>query len=166
MEKEKIDVKTTLQFKDAVSYLEDLTKSFKSGTIVIESGENSVAMKPGEQIAIKVEAKRKKNKQKIGFEISWSDTENDNFKISDQMTAPVPAEIKPAAPPAAVTPASAPANRVEAASPATKEEAKTPATKPKAKAPAKKAATKRKPVKTTSKKSPSSATSAKKDGKS
>ncbi len=56
MEKEKIDVKTTLQYKDAVSYLEDLTRSFKSGTIVIESGENSLIMKPGEQVSIKVEA--------------------------------------------------------------------------------------------------------------
>lgn len=126
MEKQKISVKKVLEYKDAVAYIEDLAKSFKSGSIVIESGEEHVVMKPSARVAIKVEAKAKDDKQKIAFELSWTEADRAELKISDK--AP---EAKPAAP-AVVPEGGAPAERPEAKTPATKTPAMAPAkTEPK-----------------------------------
>ena len=131
MEKEKVGVKKTLQYKEAVAYMEDLTKSFKSGTIVIESGQDHVTMKPTNQVCIKVEAKTKKDKQKIGFEISWSDEQLADLKISDKEPTGVPAKVAPAQTPATKTEAAVPAKTAPAKAPAAKMAAKAPAKKAK-----------------------------------
>ncbi|WP_319581708.1 amphi-Trp domain-containing protein [uncultured Pseudodesulfovibrio sp.] len=128
MDKQKISVKKVLEYKDALSYIEDLAKSFRSGTIVLESGEEHVVMKPAPQVSIKVEAKTKKDKQKIAFELSWSEAASEDLKIGDKQPATVPA-VQPEG--------GAPAVQTEARPPATKEPAKTPAMAEKAEAPAK-----------------------------
>lgn len=97
MEKQKISVKKVLEYKEAVGYMEDLAKSLKSGSIVIESGEEHVVMTPSAQVAIKVEAKIKDGKQKIGFELSWTDAPRADLKISDTEPAAPPAKAEPAA---------------------------------------------------------------------
>jgi len=123
VEKQKISVKKVLEYKDAVSYIEDLAKTFRSGTIVLESGEEHVVMKPSAQVAIKVEAKVKNDKQKIAFELSWSEASGAELKIGDTHpgTVPVvqpeggaPAVQPEAKPPAAKEPAMAPAKTVVA----------------------------------------------------
>lgn len=118
MEKQKISVKKVLEYKEAVGYMEDLAKSLKSGSIVIESGEEHVVMTPSAQVAIKVEAKVKDGKQKIGFELSWTDAPRADLKISD---------TEPAAPPAKRVEAGVPAAKAEAQPPATREPADPPA---------------------------------------
>jgi amphi-Trp domain-containing protein len=128
VEKQKISVKKVLEYEDAVSYIEDLAKSFRSGTIVLESGEEHVVMKPSAQVAIKVEAKVKHDKQKIGFELSWSETPDAELKIGDTEPAPAPA-VRPEG--------AAPAVQPEAKTPAAKEPAMAPAKTEQAKAPAK-----------------------------
>lgn len=128
MDKQKINVKKVLEYKDAVSYIEDLAKSFRSGTIVLESGEEQLVMKPSAQVAVKVEAKTKKDKQKISFELSWSEAESADLKIGDHQTEAVPA-VQPDG--------GAPAVQPEAKTPATREAAKAPAMAEKAKVPAK-----------------------------
>jgi amphi-Trp domain-containing protein len=128
MDKQKINVKKVLEYKDAVSYIEDLAKSFRSGTIVLESDEEQLVMKPSAQVAVKVEAKAKKDKQKISFELSWSEAESADLKIDDHQTEAVPA-VQPDG--------GAPAVQPEAKTPATREAAKAPAMAEKAKVPAK-----------------------------
>lgn len=128
MDKQKINVKKVLEYKDAVSYIEDLAKSFRSGTIVLESGGEHVAMKPSAQVSIKVEAKTKKDKQKIAFELSWTEAASADLKIGE--TQP---ETVPVAQPEGGTPAVQP----KAKAPATQEPAKTPAKAEKAQPPAK-----------------------------
>ncbi|WP_316897765.1 amphi-Trp domain-containing protein [Pseudodesulfovibrio indicus] len=124
MEKQKISVKKVLEYKEAVGYMEDLARSLKSGSIVIESGEEHVVMTPSAQVAIKVEAKIKDGKQKVAFELSWTDAPRADLKISD---------TEPAAPPATRPEPAAPATQTEAQPPATREEAAPPAkTAPKA----------------------------------
>ncbi|MCJ2164396.1 MULTISPECIES: amphi-Trp domain-containing protein [unclassified Pseudodesulfovibrio] len=126
MEKQKVGVTKTLEYEDAVAYLEALTKSFKSGTIVIESGEDHVVMKPSGQVSIKVEAKTKKDKQKIGFEIAWNDADAADLKISDREPAGVPAERKPAEVPATQQKAEVPAKVEPSKAPAKKSKEKKP----------------------------------------
>ncbi|OIQ50647.1 hypothetical protein BerOc1_02588 [Pseudodesulfovibrio hydrargyri] len=163
MDKQKISVKKVLEYKDAVSYIEDLAKSFRSGTIVLESGEEHVVMKPAAQVGIKVEAKTKKDKQKISFELSWTEAASADLKIGETVPAVQPEggapAIQPEAkPPAAQKPAMAPAKTEAAKVPA--KPAPTPVATPETKdaAPQKDAAAKtaaRKPVakKSTPKKS-------------
>ncbi|WP_207264621.1 amphi-Trp domain-containing protein [Desulfovibrio sp. Huiquan2017] len=151
MEKQKISVKKVLEYQDAVSYIEDLAKSFKSGTIVVESGEERVVMKPSAQVSIKVEAKAKSDKQKIAFELSWTEAAGAELKIGDAEATPAPAirpeggapALKPEAePPATKTPAMAPAKSEEAKPPA-RTEAKSEAGKPAPKKHVPKGATKK-----------------------
>ncbi|MGE4424361.1 MAG: amphi-Trp domain-containing protein [Pseudodesulfovibrio sp.] len=127
MEKQKISVKKVLEYKDAVSYIEDLAKSFRSGTIVLESGEEHVVMKPSAQVGIKVEAKVKNDKQKIAFELSWSEASGGDLKIGDTRPETVPAVQPEGGAPAVQPEAKTPAAKTPAMAPAKTEAAKTPA---------------------------------------
>ncbi|MEZ7197156.1 amphi-Trp domain-containing protein [Pseudodesulfovibrio karagichevae] len=127
MEKQKISVKKVLEYKDAVSYIEDLAKSFRSGTIVLESGEEHVVMKPSAQVGIKVEAKVKNDKQKIAFELSWSEASGGDLKIGDTRPETVPAVQPEGGAPAVQPEAKAPATKTPAMAPARTEAARTPA---------------------------------------
>ncbi|EGB16127.1 hypothetical protein DND132_2924 [Pseudodesulfovibrio mercurii] len=176
MDKQKISVKKVLEYKDAVSYIEDLARSFRSGTIVVESGGEHVVMTPGAQVAVKVEAKVKNDKQKIGFELSWTEAGGDELRIGDAEPAPAPAIQPEGGAPAMKPAAQAPAAKIPAMAPATTEPARVPATtearpeseaKSEAKFEAKKAAAKKDPdgkkaaKKAASKKSIAKKTSAK-----
>lgn len=148
MEKQKISVKMHLPYEEAVSYLEDLLKSLKAGTVVVESGGDHVTMKPAGNVAVEIEAKVKKDKQKFGLEIEWTDAAPGDLTISDTEPAPVPAEAAETAPvpaepakvPAKATPAKTPAKQ-----PAKKNPAKRTAGKKAAKPAKKKAAAGNKP---------------------
>lgn len=135
MEKQKLSVKKVLEYKDAVSYIEDIAKSFRSGTIVLESDEEQVVMKPSAQVAVKVEAKVKNDKQKIGFELSWNDTSETDLKIGDTVHA-APAVQPQGGAPAVKPEAQAPVAKEPAMPPAKNAEAKQPAV-PESKAPTK-----------------------------
>lgn len=96
MEKRKIGVKMSLSYSEVVAYLEDLLKSFKSRKIVVQTGEDHLVMTPPEQVGVKVEAKIKKDRQSIGFELSWVQCEPGGLSISDR--EPEPAQAVPAMP--------------------------------------------------------------------
>lgn len=136
MEKQKIGVKMNLPYTEAVAYLEDLLKSLKAGTIVVESGGDHVTMKPGDNVVIEVEAKVKKGKQKFGLEIGWTDGAAGDLTISD--TEPEPEPEKQAAPPTAPEKAAPAPEKAPAKKPAAKKTAtpKTPAKPAAKKAPA------------------------------
>ncbi|ADU62195.1 MAG: amphi-Trp domain-containing protein [Pseudodesulfovibrio sp.] len=99
MEKRKINVKMSLSYPEVVAYLEDLLKSFKSRKIVVQTGEDHLVMTPPEQVGVKVEAKIKKDRQSIGFELSWVQCETGCLSISDREPEPAAAriELKPVA---------------------------------------------------------------------
>ena len=100
MEKQKIDVKVSLTYKEVVSYLKDFVKSLESGKIVVQSGSEHVTLVPTENVHVKVEAKAKKDKQKLSFEISWSAPLEADLRIGDtEPEPPAPAEPKPVAEP-------------------------------------------------------------------
>lgn len=83
MSKQKVSVSMELAYSEALSYMKDLVKGMESGRINVESGEESVTLVPSERIAIKVEAKVKKDKQKFAFELSWADQAEPTLVISD-----------------------------------------------------------------------------------
>lgn len=105
MEKRKIDVKMSLSYSEVVAYLEDLLKSFRSRKIVVQKGTDHVVMTPPDQVGVKVEAKIKKDRQSIGFELSWVQSEPGDLTISDR--EPDTVALRADSQPVAVVPAPA-----------------------------------------------------------
>lgn len=96
MEKQKIGIKTSLTYKEVIAYLKDFVKSLESGKIVLESGGEHVTLTPTENVHVKIEAKAKKDKQKLSFEISWCEPAEADLKIGDkEPEAPAPAVAEP-----------------------------------------------------------------------
>ena len=52
-------------------YLEHLSKSIKSGKLLINKGSDELMLEPEGKIEIKVEAKQKKNKEKFELKMNW-----------------------------------------------------------------------------------------------
>ncbi|MBI5179734.1 MAG: amphi-Trp domain-containing protein [Nitrospinae bacterium] len=87
MGKKEVGLKLTLNAKQAIGYLEDLTASLKAGTVCIQQGHEFVTLKPGKNIEIDVEAVQKSGKEKITFEMYWKRADEPatpvvDFKIS------------------------------------------------------------------------------------
>lgn len=103
MEKQKVGMKTSLAYTEAISYLKALVESMESGRIVVENGENHVSLTPPENVTVKIEAKTKKDKQKFSLEVSWPVNAGTPLAISDREPAPeaVPAAERETAPEAA-----------------------------------------------------------------
>ena len=90
MKKNEVKIKGNMTAKDVAVLLEDLVKSIKAGTVCIESGDNFVTLKPGDNIDFGIEAVQKKGKEKLSIEFGWrqpvpEDEEPENvLKISSK----------------------------------------------------------------------------------
>lgn len=71
MELSKISSEQTLAVKDVINYLEELTRSFKEGKVVVKQGDDFVNLDIAETVAVEVEGKNKKDKAKFSLELSW-----------------------------------------------------------------------------------------------
>jgi amphi-Trp domain-containing protein len=90
MKKNEVKVKGTMDVKAVAAILEDMVRSFKEGTVCIESGKEFVTLKPAGNIDLEVEAAEKKGKQKLVIEMGWREpvpepeAEETVFKISSK----------------------------------------------------------------------------------
>lgn len=109
MEKEKckVEIEQYVETKEAIKYLEDLVKGLKSGSIVVQHGEESVTLTPPDMIELELEAKQKKDKSKFVLELSWKSVPAPAEECC-KAEAAVPA-AKPAAEVVEKKPAEAPA---------------------------------------------------------
>ena len=107
METNKIALKQMLGTKEAVTYLEDLVKSFQAGKIVVQQGDDYVDLQTPEMVDLKVEAKVKKDKSKFSLELSWRNTSVES-DAAVTITSTAPAEKKQSA-----SPAKTPENKIE-----------------------------------------------------
>lgn len=126
MQKQKLQIKMSVGYDEAVAYMEDLLKSLKQGKVVLQKGEEFVSMTPSDQVFIEVGAKAKKDRKKFSFEISWTECDDSDMKITHNDPIPIPDTV--------------PAEKAESAPPATKPESTVPAkalAQKSAKAPAK-----------------------------
>lgn len=76
METTKIKNKQQLEIGGVIGYLEALTKSLKDGKVVVEHGEEFVALDIPKAGVVEVEAKKKKGKAKFSLSLSWRMTED------------------------------------------------------------------------------------------
>ena len=104
MDKRKVSTVQTLDLKNAASYLEDLLDAFKKGTITVTKGEENVVLSPTSPVFLEIEAKKRKNKERFSFELSWhtpceavDEEDGEVLTISSKLPAPKPEEApKPA----------------------------------------------------------------------
>lgn len=73
MQVEKIQSKQHLEYDDALEYFANLLQGMKTGTIVVEHGENFVSFDAGKCVTLSIKAKQKKGKQKLSLELEWED---------------------------------------------------------------------------------------------
>lgn len=71
MSGKQISFKAFVEVEQAVSYLEDLARSLRDGTVYVRQGAQFVELAPDGGMEIEVEAAEKKGKQKLSFELSW-----------------------------------------------------------------------------------------------
>ncbi len=89
-EKNKIETKTQMQLQEVITYLEELTKGFKEGKVVVQQGEEYLTMLPPDSINVAVEAKQK-GKEKFSLELSWvpaASSEESESKITISQKEP------------------------------------------------------------------------------
>jgi len=91
-EKNKIQNKAAMTLNEAISYLEELSRGFKEGKIVVQQGEEFITLLPPENIQVEVEAKQKHSKEKFSLELSWVPTgsmdSEDRIKITQEEPEP------------------------------------------------------------------------------
>ena len=87
--KSEVKIKRTMEAEALADVLDDLVKSFREGTVVVQQGDEFVSLNPAGRIEFELEAGRKKDKQKFSIEMSWRqvDIEADeaaDFRITSQ----------------------------------------------------------------------------------
>nr|MBF0221937.1 amphi-Trp domain-containing protein [Desulfobulbaceae bacterium] len=98
METNKIAQTQQLELKEVIKYLEDLTKSFQEGNVVVQKEEAFVVLSLPESVTVKVEAKSKKDKAKFALELSWRVSEEcaaGQIKIGSKVPGPKKEEKVP-----------------------------------------------------------------------
>ena len=71
MDKDKIEMKATMESAAVAEYLTALAKGFKSGVICVEKGDETLTLIPAEMAEVEVEARVKKDKARFSLEVSW-----------------------------------------------------------------------------------------------
>jgi|GEM_PF-2696515 len=71
MKENKINHRQLLKTKDAIAYLETITRCLKEGRIVIEREGQFVSFNTPDLIHLELSAKDKKEKSEISIELSW-----------------------------------------------------------------------------------------------
>jgi len=71
MDKDKIEMKATMESAAVAEYLTALAKGFKSGVICVEKGGETLTLIPAEMAEVEVEARVKKDKARFSLEVSW-----------------------------------------------------------------------------------------------
>ncbi len=95
MEKDKIELKTSMETAEVADYLTALANGFKAGRIVIEKDGEHLVLSPAEmsKAEVEIEARIKKDKAKFSLELSWQlapqEDECAEFKISSELPGPV-----------------------------------------------------------------------------
>ena len=94
MEKDKIELKTSMETAEVADYLTALASGFRAGRIVIEKDGEHLVLSPAEmsRAEVEIEARIKKDKAKFSLELSWQlapqEDECVEFKISSELPKP------------------------------------------------------------------------------
>jgi len=93
MDKDKIEMKATMESAAVAEYLTALAKGFKSGFITVEKDGESLTLIPAETAEVEVEARVKKDKARFSLEVTW--------RVAQELDDPAGLKISAEAPKAA-----------------------------------------------------------------
>jgi amphi-Trp domain-containing protein len=71
MDSREIEVKSDMELKRAVSYLQDIVNTLKEGRICVEHAEQAVTLNPPATVSIELKARKKPSKESVSLKISW-----------------------------------------------------------------------------------------------
>ncbi|OBQ46530.1 amphi-Trp domain-containing protein [Halodesulfovibrio spirochaetisodalis] len=71
MEKKKIHISDTIPCKLAVSHIDCFLDGLRSGAVVIEEGDKKIILHPHSEVKMDIEAKAKKDKQRLVITLEW-----------------------------------------------------------------------------------------------
>ncbi|MCA9727781.1 MAG: amphi-Trp domain-containing protein [Candidatus Eisenbacteria bacterium] len=80
--KAEVKYESFLPLEEAVSYFEAIVNGMRNGAITITRGDTELHLRPQESIELAVKASRKKNKERISFEIEWRMPAKSDLHIS------------------------------------------------------------------------------------
>lgn len=97
-----IKLKMNADMSEIIKHLENLMKAFKTGIICLSKNNETVIVKPQENIYLEIEAEAKKDKEKLTIELEWFreqeiESPSDIFSISSEeplITAPTEEKIE------------------------------------------------------------------------
>jgi amphi-Trp domain-containing protein len=73
-----------IQREEAVSYFETVVAGLKKGSIHLRQNDEELTLTPPAQLEVKVKASRKKDKEKLSFEIVWRTPNASELMISSE----------------------------------------------------------------------------------
>jgi amphi-Trp domain-containing protein len=75
--KSSVEFESAIQRDEAVSYFETLVAGLKKGSIHLRQNDEELTLTPPSQLEVRVKASRKREKEKISFEIHWRTAANE-----------------------------------------------------------------------------------------
>ncbi|MEZ5993881.1 MAG: amphi-Trp domain-containing protein [Planctomycetota bacterium] len=82
--KASVEFEAPIQREEAVSYFETLVAGLKKGSIHLRQNDEELTLTPPAQLEVKVKASRKKDKEKLSFEIVWRTANASELLISSE----------------------------------------------------------------------------------
>lgn len=73
MAKQKFSYDSIQDVQSVQKYFKSIIKSLEEGRISVSSGEEAIVLEPGALLHFSVEARKKGRKNKISFELRWTD---------------------------------------------------------------------------------------------
>ncbi|MCA1946461.1 MAG: amphi-Trp domain-containing protein [Desulfovibrio sp.] len=80
----KVKIDGAMELGQVITYLEDVVKGLKAGTVHVQLGQDSVLLHPSSILSFEMEVSQKKDKEKFSFEMSWKteDRASEDVRIS------------------------------------------------------------------------------------
>ena len=69
--KKKMRIDSVMELTKAITYLENLVESIKAGRVEVQTGDETITLNPAQVVEFEMELSRKKDKEKMSFEMSW-----------------------------------------------------------------------------------------------
>lgn len=71
MAKRELDLEQDMDLHRAVSYIEDLAVSLRSGTVAIEHGDKTITVKPGGRVEMRVKVSQEEDWETCSIKLAW-----------------------------------------------------------------------------------------------
>jgi amphi-Trp domain-containing protein len=70
-DKQSFDFSATIEAGDVASYLESIARGLRDANLVLQSGDQAIALAVGRELSFDVDASAGKNKASVQIELSW-----------------------------------------------------------------------------------------------